>query len=169
MKGLSKMMIAMIIPLIIIAMWDKYPVISDSVNYVLDPSFGWLLGFNLVIGFIIIVGFISFLQTLAQKYLTNQEELKILRKEQKLLQEEMKKYKDNPQKVMELNKKSLEFLPKTMDLTMNSVIYTSVPFILLFRWFSTYLKPIWGGWWILYYIILSMIFSSIFRKKMDIA
>jgi uncharacterized membrane protein (DUF106 family) len=71
--------------------------------------------------------------------------------------------------MLELQKKSLEFIPKTMDLTMNSVIYTSIPFILLFKWFSTYLIPVWGGWWVFWYILGTMVFGSIFRKVLNIA
>lgn len=169
MKGTTKLLIATIISLFVVSWWDKYPIIKNSVGAVLDPSFGALLRWNIIVGFIIIVSILTLLQSLAQKYLTNQTELKELKKEQKILQEEMKKYKDQPQKVLELQKKSFEFLPKTMDLTMNSVLYTSIPFILLFRWFGIYLSPIWGGWWILYYIILSMIIGSFFRKALDIA
>lgn len=169
MKTMTKLFISMLIPFVVFGLWDKYPIIKTSVHAVLDPTFGAMLNFNLILGFIIIIGIISLLQTIAQKYLTNQVELKKLKHEQKLLQEEMQKYKDHPEKLMELQKKSFEFVPKTMDLTMGSVIYTSVPFILLFRWFTLYLQPIWGGWWILYYIIGSMIFSSMFRKWMDVA
>ncbi len=169
MKTMTKLLISMMIPFIVFALWNQYPIIKDSVHFVLDPTFGALLQMNLLIGFVIIVGILAFLQTLAQKYLTNQVELRKLKQEQKLLQEEMKKYEHHPEKLMELQKKSFEFVPKTMDLTMGSVIYTSIPFILLFRWFSLYLMPIWGNWWILYYLVGSMIFSSIFRKWMDVA
>ena len=159
----------MIVPILLVSLWDKYPIIGQSVHYALDPTFGWLLEWNVIIGFVIIVAFISLLQTLAQKYLTNQEELKKLKKEQKMLQEEMKKYKDHPEKLMELQKKSFEFVPKTMDLTMGATMYTMIPFLLLFRWFDCYLRPTWGGWWILYYILASIVFSSLMRKKMDVA
>jgi uncharacterized membrane protein (DUF106 family) len=169
MNMMTKLLISMMIPFVVFGLWDKYPIIKDSVHFVLDPTFGVLLNMNLWVGFLIIIAVISFLQTLAQKYLTNQAELKKLKHEQKLLQEEMKKYENHPEKLMELQKKSFEFVPKTMDLTMGSVIYTSIPFILLFRWFTLYLMPIWGNWWILYYLIGSMVFSSIFRKWLDVA
>jgi len=159
----------MMLPIAIFSLWDKYPIIKTCVHAVLDPSLGFLLNWNLIIGFIIVSGLLALIQTLAQKFLTNQEELKKLRHEQKILQEEMKKYKDHPEKLLELQKKSLEFLPKTMDLTMNSMFYTAIPFVLLFRWFQSYLLPVWGGWWILYYLIAIMIFSQIFRKVFNVA
>jgi uncharacterized membrane protein (DUF106 family) len=169
MKPMFKFVLAMLIPIAIFSMWDKYPAIKSAVHAVLDPSLGFLLSWNLIIGFILITALLAFIQTLAQKFLTNQEELKKLKAEQKILQEEMKKYKDHPEKLMELQKKSLEFIPRTMDLTLNSVFYTTVPFILLFRWFQAYLVPIWGGWWILYYLLGTLFFSQIFRKMLDVA
>lgn len=169
MNSTLKFFLAMMLPLAIFSLWDKYPIIKESVHAALDPSLGVLLEWHLIGGFIIICGILALIQTLAQKYLTNQEELKKLRAEQKLLQEEMKKYKDHPEKLMELQKKSFEFIPRTMDLTMNSAFYTAIPFVLLFRWFQAYLVPIWGGWWILYYLIAIMFFSQIFRKTMDVA
>lgn len=142
---------------------------KNTIGSVLNPSLGALLNWNLYIGFIVVVALTSLILTLCQKYLSNQVELKELRKEQKILQEEMKKFKDHPEKLVELNKKQLEFIPKTFNLTMKPLMYTSIPIILLFRWFGEYLNPIFGGWWILYYIIGSLIFSSIFRKVFDVA
>jgi len=150
-------------------LFGKENFIKDTIGFILDPTLGYLLDINLYIGFIIIVGVTSLILTIAQKYLSNQAELKELKKEQKLLQEEMKKYKDHPDKLMELNKKQLEFIPKTFNLTMKPLMYTSIPIILLFRWFGEILNPIFGGWWILYYLIGSLVFSSIFRKVFDVA
>ena len=76
----------------------------------------------------------------------------------------MKKYKDHPEKLLEFQKKQLEFIPKTLELTIKPLIYTSIPIILLFRWFGDFLNPVFGGWWILYYLIGAMIFSGIFKK-----
>lgn len=144
--------------------WEKLAVIRKPVEQVLDPTLGVLVSWNTWIGFVIIVALTSLILTLAQKYLSDQEALRELRKEQKLLQEEMKKYKEHPEKMMELQKKQFEIFPKTFNLTMMPMLYTAIPIILLFRWFAGILHPIFGGWWILYYLIGSMIFSSIFRK-----
>ena len=162
-------MIVMIIAFVIAGYWDKSPFIKNSVSYVLDPTFGALIHWNLYIGFGIIIAIISLILMLSQKYLTNQEMLKEIKKEQKYLQKEMKKYKDHPEKLMELNKKQFEFFPKTFEITMKPLIYTSIPLIILFRWFGGILSPIWGGSWIWYYLIGSIIFSSIFKKIFDVA
>lgn len=164
----------LIVSLIIAYNWEttifgKTAFIKTAVSSVLDPSLGVLLSWNTWIGFIVIVALTSIILTLAQKYLSNQVELKEMKKEQKILQEEMKKYKDQPQKLLELQKKQLEFIPKTFNLTMKPLMYTSVPIILLFRWFSDFLQPIFGGWWILYYLIGSLVFSAIFRKIFKVA
>ena len=113
---------------------------------------------------------IAILTTIIQKYATDQETLKELKKEQKLLQEEMKKYKDHPEKLMELQKKQLEFIPKTMKLSMRAIVYTGVPFILLFRWFMDFFNTIpdfrFFGFlsWFWFYLIFTIILSSILRK-----
>ncbi len=168
-KDMIGLFVVMFVSVIIAAQWDKIPQIKDSVNFVLNPTFGALMNFNLWLGFIIIVGIISIILTLAQKYLSDKEKLKELRKEQKLLNEEVKKYRDHPEKLNEISKKQLEFIPRTFELTIKPLIYTSIPIILLFRWFADYLQPKMGGWWFLYYIIFSMILSSIFRKVLDVA
>ena len=118
---------------------------------------------------IIITAIISLILSLVQKYATDQESLKQLKSEQKLLQEEMKQYKDHPEKLMELQKKQLEFIPKTMDLTMAPVLYTAIPIILFFRWFSEYFtmnpEKILGFFsWFWAYLIFSIVFSIVFRK-----
>jgi len=123
---------------------------------------------------IIIVLIIALITTLVQKYATDQKTLRELKKEQKILQEEMKKYKDHPEKLMELQKQSFAFLPKTMKLSMRATAFTGVPFILFFRWFWDFFNAIpdfrFFGFlsWFWFYLIFTIIFSSIFRKVFDV-
>lgn len=149
--------------------WESLDSVRSAVGAVLDPTLGVLLNWNLWIGFIIIVALTSLILTLAQKYLTDQATLREIKKEQKILQDEMKKYKDHPEKLMEFQQKQLEFLPRTMHLTMRPLIYTGIPIILLFRWFGDFLRPTIGGWWILYYLIGALVFSSVFRRVLKVA
>jgi uncharacterized membrane protein (DUF106 family) len=164
----------MVLSLVIASFWDSVPFLKKSVHSLLDPSLGFLLNWNLTWGMILIVFLISFLTTIVQKYATDQETLKELRKEQKILQEEMKKFKDHPEKLMELQKKQFEFIPKTMKLSMRAVIYTGVPFILFFRWFwDVFLalgEPKFFGFlsWFWFYFIFVMIFSSFLRKILKV-
>jgi uncharacterized membrane protein (DUF106 family) len=166
--------IIMAISLLIASLWDKMPWIKNAVHTVLDPSAGSLLNWNLTIGMLIIVFILTLLTTFVQKYATDQETLKEIKKEQKEIQKQMKEFKDHPEKMMHLQKKQMEMFPKQMKLSMRGVAYTGVPFILLFRWFydffATIGNPKFFGFlgWIWFYLIFAMIFSSILRKWLDV-
>jgi uncharacterized membrane protein (DUF106 family) len=165
----------MILSLFIAAFWDSFPVLKNSVHFLLDPTAGILLNLNPTIGLSIIVFIISLFTVIIQKYATDQETLKELRKEQKIIQEEMKKYKDHPEKLMELQKKQFEFLPRTMKLTMRPIIYTGIPFILFFRWFNDFFATMQDvkffgitGSWFITYLVLSILFTSILKKVLKV-
>lgn len=168
-KEIWILLIVMFVSLYIASNWDKIPIIKNNVEAILDPTLGKLLAWNIYIGFALIVGLTSLILTLAQKYLSDQKQLKELKKEQQILNEEMKKFKDHPEKLLEIQKKQLEFIPRTFNLTLMPMIYTSIPIILLFRWFGIKLHAAFGGWWVIYYLIGAMIFSAIFRKVFDVA
>ncbi len=160
--------------------WDSLPLVKDTIHLILNPTIGPLLDWNISIGMLIIVFAISLILSLFQKFTIDQNLLRDLKKEQKILQEEIKKYKDHPEKLMELQKKQLEFFPKTMDLTLSPIAYTGIPIVLFFRWFGDYfimLPPekifgifsTQGSSWFWAYLILSIIFSTIFRKILKLA
>lgn len=165
----------MIASLAMFFFWDKIPFIKDSVHAVLDPSAGWLLlNLNITLGMILIVFIISLFTTLIQKYATDQEALRELKKEQKILQEEMKKYKEHPEKMAELSKKQFAFIPKTFKLTSRGIMFTGIPFILFFRWFNDFFTamgdPKFFGFlsWFWFYLIFTMIFSTVLRKALKV-
>ncbi len=170
----TSLVIVMLVSLAIAGLWDAVPAIKIFVHSILTPSAGALLNWQLTLGMTIIVIILSLFTVIIQKYATDQETLKEMKKEQKILQLEMKKYKDDPQKVMELQKKSFEFIPKTMKLTTRSIAYTAVPLILLFRWFMDFFEalgdPKFLGFlsWFWFYLITFMIFSSIIKKIMKV-
>jgi len=172
--SLKSMMFIMLISLAIAGLWDTLPSIKNFVHSIFDPSLGVLLSWDVTYGLLLIIAVLTFLMTLVQKYTTDQETLKEMRKEQKILQEEMKKYRDDPGKMMELNKQSMAFIPKTLKLSMRAIIYTSIPLILLFRWFMDYFALIpefrFLGFftWFWFYLISYMIFSSILRKVLKV-
>lgn len=173
-KGMLVFFLILILSLYIASQWEAeifgHPaLIKNTIGAALNPWLGALLSWNIWVGFIVVVALTSLALTLAQKYLSNQAELKEMKKEQKILQEEIKKYRDHPEKLKELNKKQLEFIPKTFNLTMKPMMYTAIPIILLYRWFGEILTPNFGNWWILYYLIGSLVFSTIFRKAFDVA
>jgi uncharacterized membrane protein (DUF106 family) len=174
MKSITKLMAVMLFSMIIAFYWESLSFIKNAVHAVLDPSAGSLLSWNADIGMAVIAAVIGLVIILLQKYTTDQETLRQIKKEQKVLQEEMKKFKHDPEKVLELNKKQLEFLPRTMEITLRPIMYTSIPIILFFRWFNDYFAAnpvkIFGFMgWIWAYLILSIIFSSIFKKLLKVA
>ena len=175
-KGSLKSIVwIMLISLAIAGFWDKIPFLKNSVHYILNPSAGALLNWNLTWGMVIIVLLIALLTTLIQKYATDQVALKKLKADQKALQAEMKKYKDQPGKMAELQKQSMAAIPETFKLTSRSIVYTGVPFILLFRWFmDTFAAlgdPKFLGFftWFWFYLIFTMVFSGILRKYLKVA
>jgi uncharacterized membrane protein (DUF106 family) len=166
--------IVMIISLLIAFFWDSFSFIKNTVHAILNPTAGALLNLNLTWGMIAIVFVISLIMTLIQKYATDQETLKALRKEQKALQEETKKYREHPEKIMELQKKQLEFIPKTLKLSMRPIMFTGVPLILFFRWFMDFFSaagdPRFFGFlnWFWFYLLGSIILSSVLRKVLKV-
>jgi len=165
----------MIFSLILAFLWDRVPIIQNSVHAVLNPTAGALLAWNLDWGFLILVLIISLLTTVIQKYATDQESIKTLKAEQKQMQKEVQKFKNDPQKMMEMNKETLPLMFKIMELSMKGTIFTIIPFILLFRWFmdvfTTMGDPRFFGFftWFWFYLIFVMISSIVLRKWMKVA
>lgn len=173
MKGMGIVFLVMLVSIGVATLWDKVPMISESVHFAFDPTLGVLLNWNVTIGLLIITAILNLITTLLHKYVTDQDLLKKIKEEQKLVNQEMKLFKDNPEKSMELSKKSMELAFKTMPITMRPVIYTSIPFILLIRWFGDYFKDnsvkilgFMSGIWA--YIVFFIIFSMIFRKILKV-
>ena len=164
----------MVISLLIAFFWNKVSFIKDTAHFILNPTAGALLTWNVTLGMTIIVLLISFIMTLVQKYGTDQKTLREMRAEQKVIQEEMKKYREHPEKFAALSKKQMEMIPKTMKLGMRPIVYTSIPLILFFRWFNDFFATsadfrffgIFSWFW--FYLIGTIIFSSILRKMMNV-
>lgn len=166
--------IIMIASLFIVSLWDKFPQLKNSIHFILDPTAGSLLHWNLNLGMLIVVFIITLFTTIVQKYATDQKKLKDLREEQKEIQKQMKELKNHPAKLLELQKKQFKLMPKQMKLSMRALAYTGIPFILFFRWFTDYFTSagnpkLWLGMsWFLFYILGAIIIGMILRKKMDV-
>lgn len=169
--------IAMIASIFIAILWDSFPVIKNTAHAVLNPTAGALLNWNITLGMTILVFIISIFMTLIQKYGTDQETLKRMRNEQKRLNEEMKKVENSREKMMELQKESMKMAVPMMKLSMRPIVYTAIPLILFFRWFADFFSAsgfsnfLFFGFlsWFWFYLIGSIIFSSILRKIMNVA
>ena len=172
----TPIIIVMLLSLLIASLWNSFEPIKNSVHAILNPSAGALLNWNLTWGMLIIVLIIATGTTIIQKYTTNQEALRELKDAQKILQKEIKKFQQegNQTKMMELQKQQFEFMPKMMKLSMASVVYTGIPFILFFRWFNDYFVMIpefrFFGFitWFWFYLIFTMIFSGFIRKWLKV-
>jgi len=168
-KGsLRLIFIAIFASLIIASLWNSVDLIKGTAHSVLDPSLGVLLNWNPVVGMILIVMIMALITTLLQKYGTDQETMRELKKEQKELQEKLKSLERGSKEYSEMSMKSLQMMGPMMKLGMRPAIYTAVPFILLFRWFSDYFMVVdvklLGLSWFWFYLLGSIIISSILRK-----
>jgi uncharacterized membrane protein (DUF106 family) len=173
-KSMRNLFIVLIVSMAIALFWNSVPLIKETVGFLLNPTAGFLLNWNVNYGMVIITAILSIFLTLVQKYTTDQSLLREIKKEQKILQAQMKEFKDHPDKLLELQKKQFSFIPKTFEITMRPLIYTSVPIILFFRWFHDYFTlvdvKIFGFFsWFWAYLILAILFSSIFRKVFNVA
>ena len=174
MKGMGVIFLVMLLGIVVATFWESFPTIKDGVHSALDPSLGSLLDWNVTLGLLIITAVLNLITTVLHKYTTDQDLLKQIKDEQKIVQEEMKLYRStNPQKSLELSKKSAELAMKSMPIAMRPVLYTTIPFILLIRWFGDYFadKPakIFGfmsGIWA--YIVFFIVFSMVFRKLLKV-
>jgi uncharacterized membrane protein (DUF106 family) len=184
MKQMRLVLIVMLISFGIAYYWENLPFISEPVHSVLTPTLGALLAYNHYIGMIFVAILVNLIITLLQKVTIDKETMKEVKAEQKEIKKEMKKYKDHPEKLMEINKRQIDLVfGKQLPLTMRPVAFTSIPIILLFRWFSDLYGA--GGlfegtvflgflqWsfltnWLFFYIFLSIIFSTLFRKWFDV-
>lgn len=177
MGGMKILFVIMLVSILIATLWNSVPAIKQTVHFILDPTAGSLLKWNTTYGMLILVLIISLIIILFQKYGTDQETLRQIKKEQKEAREEMKKYKNDPEKLLEFNKKQMEKIPKIFEITMRPLIYTFVPLILFFRWFYDFFSApgmenfrFFGFLsWFWFYLIFSIIFSSIFRKVLKVA
>jgi uncharacterized membrane protein (DUF106 family) len=171
--------IVMFLTMIIAFNWENWSWLSGSIHAILDPTAGALLNWEMTVGMLIIVMVITVITTLVQKYATDQDKLRELKKDQKKLQEEMKKHRSEPQKMKALQKKQMEMMPQTMKLSMRSIIDTGIPFVLFFRWFDDFFRVVEESTgapvrflgifsWFWFYLIFTMVFSTILRKKMNV-
>ncbi len=111
---------------------------------------------------------VTLISTLAQKWLTNQEHLKSLKKRQKEIQKELKKTKE-PSVMQELNAELLQLTGLMFKSSMKPLFVTLIPFLLLFMWLRSVYVPVMGNGWIWYYLGYSIVASIILRKVLKVA
>lgn len=174
------MMGLMIFSLAIAGLWDKVPIIKETVHSILNPSIGELIKKSPHFGMIVLSVVVSLVITLVQKYATDQKEMKRIKDEQKELQAEMKKEENrkDKKKQMDLQKQMFEKMPQMMVISMRGSIFTIIPIILLIRWLGdifsqsplkdfAFLGISWFSW-LGFYIVVMIITSSILRKILKV-
>ncbi|MBT7706029.1 DUF106 domain-containing protein [archaeon] len=122
---------------------------------------------------IVISAVLTLITTLLMLYFTDQEHIRNLRKRHKELQAEIKvcnKKGDNC-RLKEVNDEMVELSMKLMkaSFSFKQLLITMIPFLLIFKWLKGIYIPIYGGWWIAWYLLASMISSSLYRKLFKMA
>ena len=111
---------------------------------------------------------VTLLSTLAQKWLTNQEHLKSLKKRQKEIQKELRGCKDGCL-MKELNSEMMKITGVMFKSSMKPMFATIIPFLILFAWLRGIYVPVMGNSWIWYYIGYSVVASIVLRKVFKVA
>lgn len=169
-SGIHLIFVVLLASLLIAFFWEKIPAVKDAVHTILNPIILPIFSWNLTWGMILLVAFITIIITLVQKYATDQVTLKSIKEENKKIQLEMKQHKNDAGKSAELMSKNLKLSWEMMQHSMRPIIFTGIPLVLLFRWFIDYFSAIpdfrfFGIFsWLWFYLILSLVFSPIFRK-----
>ena len=89
--------------------------------------------------------------------------------------EKAKQFRHHPEKMMEIQKEVFPISTKLMKLSSRPLMFTGIPFILIFRWymdtFTALGDPKFFGFlsWFWFYLIFTMIFSGLIRKWMKVA
>ncbi|MEK6945741.1 MAG: EMC3/TMCO1 family protein [Nanoarchaeota archaeon] len=166
--------IVLIISMLIAFFWNSLNFLRNGVHAVLNPTLGALINWNVNIGMTIVVLLITVITTVVQKYTTDQETLKDLKKQQKEMNEKAKQHRSDPQKMLEIQKEMAPLSIKMMKLSMRAFVFTAIPLLLFIRWFMDFFNTIgnpkiFGFFsWLWFYILGSLIISAILRKIMKI-
>ena len=111
---------------------------------------------------------VTFISSLVQKWLTNQENLKKMKERQKEIQKEIKNTKE-PTAMQELNAEMMKISMTMMKSSFKPMLVTMIPFILLFGWLRSIYVPLLGNSWIWYYLGYSLVASFLIRKLLKMA
>jgi len=148
----------------------------DAIITGLNILFSPVLGFPPLVAEAIVVGIFTFIASLFSKFLTNQEHIRKMNEEMKALQMKLKDSKPE-----DANKYSSEFAKyyfKQISANKWAMLASTLLFILISGWLSqTFLGKVvitipvvnvkFG--WLVYFIVLSLAFSALFRKLLKLA
>jgi uncharacterized membrane protein (DUF106 family) len=140
--------------------------------------FAPILGLPPAVGELIIAAFITLIITLFYKYLVNQNKVKEIRDKTKELQKQIKEAKDK-ETTNKLTTEMFSLSNQQMKMTFKPMMITLVFVVLIFPWLGTafpgqivtlpfemFGRTSFG--WFLWYVVISVPLSFIFRKAMDV-
>ena len=147
----------------------------------LSAVFGPVLSLPPILSELVIAGVISIIITLFYKKMVNQNELKELKEEQKKLQERTKELqKTNPEEANKLTGEMLKLTNKQMKMNFKPMLPTLLLVIVLFPWVASlysgavallpFTLPYFGNdfGWLMWYIVVSVPMSQVFRKMLGV-
>lgn len=136
-----------------------------------------LFGLPPIRSIFLIATILSIFVSLVYKFMTDQTLMKELKKDLKKYQSQMKLHKKDLAKLSEVQKKAMEVNMKYMKQSFKPMIITLIPFFAVFTWLrgvfeDTIVIPL-GFWeghlgWVGTYIILSLVYTTIFRKLLRV-
>src|SRR5664279_2453912 len=149
------------------------PILNPLINLVHDPNNPF---FGAIIGVFIIALGVSFVITLANKLLVDQDRLAFIQKEMKGFQGEMMKAQKSgdPKAMAEMQKKQSEFMNLQKEMMLNSfkpMIVTFVPIIIVFYWMAQ--NPLINHMYLnmptfAYYVLLVPIFHTFYHQTVGV-
>lgn len=126
-----------------------------------------LIKANPITSLIVISALVTFFMTFLTWLVTDKEKMRELRERQKELQRKAKEHQKNGNQdaLLEINKQMMMEMPEMMKHNLKPMLITFIPAVVIFSFLNgVYRQTSLGGWWILCYIIFSLISSVIFRK-----
>ena len=123
-----------------------------------------------LVSIVIISALVTLISTLTMLWLTDQKHLKALKVRQKELSKELKTCKPGECRFQELQSESLKIAGTMMKSSFKPVLFTMIPFLILFYWLKSIYIPIMGTWgWFWWYLGASVVTSTIYRKLFKMA
>jgi len=110
--------------------------LKEFADVLFNPILGPLLGLPPALTIFIVAAIISVISVVVQKYFTNQDRLKFLKKEMKKFQEKIKKNKDNQEEQLKIHKKMMPMQGEMMKESLRPTLWMMLPFMLVFFWLA---------------------------------
>ena len=120
---------------------------------------------------------VSLMITVVNKFAVDQNVIREIKKQIKKYQKEMKANRNNIDKMKEIQPKMMELSMKQMKMSFKPMLYYFLPLILVFSWLKKTMVGVvvlplafWPGHlgWLGSYILLSILFSTVFRKLLKV-